>query len=405
MRALSCKCQVKPEERLGYDGADGIRAHPWFNGLDWAALEARTVPAPITPSLASPFDTANFDEFIDPPPAPRFSPGQADPNAAAWADLWEWVGPQPGATAAAPLSRRASGTGPGLAALRAASLTLRTSIAAEQQPSAVPSVAGSVVQQAQERLAAMQLQQADRTTEPVDSSTAGACAAANGKLHVSSSGLHGEPGGLDFEQPHPAASQQPDRSVSSGPGAEPVRAIQASAFAAVSTGAAMSGGDPWGSDSSSGSPVRASLPSIAVSLTAVSAPVGGCTDADVAGLQPADANIPRGGSVPSPTRPAAVGIPTDLPVYAASADGLVSPLASAGRIDLSGEMSEKGHFVITAGGLVNPAANAGKIVLELDATDTDKFMALDSGIVSPTASSGRIILLPEEPAKGSAEQL
>ncbi len=109
--------------------------------------------------------------------------------------------------------------------------------------------------------------------------------------------------------------------------------------------------------------------------------------------------MPRGNSDPSLDRPASVALPEDLPVYAASADGLVSPLASAGRIDLSGEMGEKGHFVITAGGLVNPAANGGRIVLELDATDTDKFMALDSGIVSPTARSGRIILLPDGGAR------
>jgi len=67
---------VKPEERLGFKGADDIRAHPWFEGLDWAALEARSVPAPITPELSSDVDTSNFDDFADPPATLRFPPGQ-----------------------------------------------------------------------------------------------------------------------------------------------------------------------------------------------------------------------------------------------------------------------------------------------------------------------------------------
>ncbi len=67
---------MKPEERLGSNGADDIRAHPWFEGLDWAALEARSVPAPITPELSSPVDASNFDDFADPPATPRFPPGQ-----------------------------------------------------------------------------------------------------------------------------------------------------------------------------------------------------------------------------------------------------------------------------------------------------------------------------------------
>ena len=68
--------QVKPEERLGSDGPDDIRAHPWFEDLDWAALEARSVPAPITPELSGPVDASNFDDFADPPATPRFPPGQ-----------------------------------------------------------------------------------------------------------------------------------------------------------------------------------------------------------------------------------------------------------------------------------------------------------------------------------------
>ena len=51
-------------------------AHDFFASLDWGALEARTLPAPFVPEIASPKDTSNFetpeavedsefDEFID----------------------------------------------------------------------------------------------------------------------------------------------------------------------------------------------------------------------------------------------------------------------------------------------------------------------------------------------------
>ena len=401
---VDAHAQVKAEERLGFGGADEIRAHPWFDGLDWAALEARDVPGPIAPALSSPFDTSNFDEFVDPPPAPRFPPGQADPNAAVWAELWDWVEQPSGGPSAAALSRRASGAGPGLAALRAASLSLRASA---PEPSAAQAPAVSVMQQAQERLATLQLQQMQPQTALQEGGSEGPSGAVDSQLPFSS-GLaepRGKPGaGLEGEREQHAASQQTDGNGTDEPAALPAGGLQASAFAAASMDADADR-DVWDSDGSGGSPVRASLPPIAVSRLAVRGTAADRTGAVEAGPEHNDGGFPRSGSGRFPGRPASVSLPEDLPVYAASADGLVSPLASAGRIDLSGEMSEKGHFVITAGGLVNPAANAGKIVLELDATDTDKFMALDSGIVSPTANSGRVILLPDEPAKGGADAL
>ena len=386
--------QVKPEERLGFRGADDIRAHPWFEGLDWAALEARSVLAPITPELASPVDTSNFDDFSDPPATPRFPPGQPDPNAAAWADLWDWIEQPPDLAAApAPLGRRASGAAAGLAALRAASLSLATAKpSAAAADTASPTRTASAVQQAQERLQALQLQ-----TEPWRASPA--ATGEDGEQHVPlSSGVPQSAevaNGQDIEQTQLTDRQQAETDDISGPEAMVSSGVQPSAFAAGALNVA-SGGRWSSSDGSAGSPVKAVLPPIATSLHA-SQPAAATHGTGTS--QPVAEPMPRGNSDPSLNRPVAVSLPDDLPVYAASADGLVSPLASAGRIDLSGEMSEKGHFVITAGGLVNPAANAGKIVLELDATDTDKFMALDSGIVSPTARSGRIILLPEETAK------
>ncbi|KZO93334.1 kinase-like protein [Calocera viscosa TUFC12733] len=48
------------------DGADQIKAHPWFQGIDWAHLRYRT--APYKPDLRRPDDTRHFDADIEPEP-------------------------------------------------------------------------------------------------------------------------------------------------------------------------------------------------------------------------------------------------------------------------------------------------------------------------------------------------
>jgi serine/threonine protein kinase len=45
-------------------GVAQLKAHPFFKGLDWAKLEARAVPAPITISLAGEGDLSCFDASI-----------------------------------------------------------------------------------------------------------------------------------------------------------------------------------------------------------------------------------------------------------------------------------------------------------------------------------------------------
>ena len=47
--------------RLGNKGADEIKRHPFFAGVDWDNL--RNSPAPWIPKLTSDYDTANFDKF------------------------------------------------------------------------------------------------------------------------------------------------------------------------------------------------------------------------------------------------------------------------------------------------------------------------------------------------------
>jgi hypothetical protein len=91
-------CQVNPEKRLGCGpGAiNEIKAHRWFSRINWDALAARQLSAPIQPRLKSLLDTSNFDNFDDadmegqvaavgPGPA-----GQDGKGAAHW-DSWQWI--------------------------------------------------------------------------------------------------------------------------------------------------------------------------------------------------------------------------------------------------------------------------------------------------------------------------
>ncbi len=61
VRGLCCEA----EARLGRDGADAIRQHPFFAGTDWGAIRSRK--SMIDPHVESIHDTKNFDEFPDEP--------------------------------------------------------------------------------------------------------------------------------------------------------------------------------------------------------------------------------------------------------------------------------------------------------------------------------------------------
>jgi serine/threonine kinase 38 len=49
------------DDRLGSHGAEEIKSHPYFNGIDWDNI--RNTVAPWIPELASELDTSNFDKF------------------------------------------------------------------------------------------------------------------------------------------------------------------------------------------------------------------------------------------------------------------------------------------------------------------------------------------------------
>lgn len=59
------------------DGAHLIKAHPWFNGIDWQNIHK--YPAPYKPDLRSPEDTRHFDSDI--PPEPLAPANGAPPDA------------------------------------------------------------------------------------------------------------------------------------------------------------------------------------------------------------------------------------------------------------------------------------------------------------------------------------
>ena len=59
-----------PEQRLGSGPRDSedVKAHPFFDGLDWAALDRKEIPPPFNPGVDNPMDLKNFDpEFVNEP--------------------------------------------------------------------------------------------------------------------------------------------------------------------------------------------------------------------------------------------------------------------------------------------------------------------------------------------------
>ncbi len=68
----------EPTARLGYQGADEIKSHPFFRGLDWSALDRREITPPWIPKVVDETDTRNIaSEFVNEPPGVTPSPAHS----------------------------------------------------------------------------------------------------------------------------------------------------------------------------------------------------------------------------------------------------------------------------------------------------------------------------------------
>jgi len=47
------------------DGAEDIKRHKWFKGVDWVKVYNRKVKPPFIPGYKSLDDTSNFDKYPD----------------------------------------------------------------------------------------------------------------------------------------------------------------------------------------------------------------------------------------------------------------------------------------------------------------------------------------------------
>ena len=61
------KLITDPENRLGVNGADEIKSHPFFRGIDWNHIKETLIP-PFIPDLKNNYDTKYFDEFEEDEP-------------------------------------------------------------------------------------------------------------------------------------------------------------------------------------------------------------------------------------------------------------------------------------------------------------------------------------------------
>jgi hypothetical protein len=65
----------EPTARLGYRGVEEIQAHPFWKGLDWAALQRMEIAPPWKPAVTGEADTRNIaSEFTAEPAAVTPSP-------------------------------------------------------------------------------------------------------------------------------------------------------------------------------------------------------------------------------------------------------------------------------------------------------------------------------------------
>ncbi|QKX63546.1 uncharacterized protein TRUGW13939_10717 [Talaromyces rugulosus] len=66
---ISQLCKTDVTKRLGHiqGGAARVKAHPWFDSINWDDLYYRRIPGPIIPRVGHVADAANFEEYPPPP--------------------------------------------------------------------------------------------------------------------------------------------------------------------------------------------------------------------------------------------------------------------------------------------------------------------------------------------------
>ncbi|KAF7168789.1 hypothetical protein CNMCM5623_001763 [Aspergillus felis] len=64
---ISCLCKTNPSERLGHisGGSARVKAHPFFEEINWDDLFHRRMKGPIIPRVDHPADTGNFEDYPD----------------------------------------------------------------------------------------------------------------------------------------------------------------------------------------------------------------------------------------------------------------------------------------------------------------------------------------------------
>lgn len=60
------------------NGAEDIKRHPWFRGIDWDEVYNRGLTPPIIPQFKDDDDTHNFDQYEDSPQ--EFTPSLFPPD-------------------------------------------------------------------------------------------------------------------------------------------------------------------------------------------------------------------------------------------------------------------------------------------------------------------------------------
>lgn len=55
--------QRKPTNRLGHNGIDELKSHPWLRSFPWESIRARELTAPYIPNVSSSFTKATKDNF------------------------------------------------------------------------------------------------------------------------------------------------------------------------------------------------------------------------------------------------------------------------------------------------------------------------------------------------------